>query len=45
MKYDVTITAIGEVVQDLLDSSGDLILFDTCPIEALGGGFSYAHDR
>ena len=36
MKYDVTITAIGEVVQDLLDSSGDLILFDTCPIEALG---------
>ena len=36
MKYDVTITKIGEVVQDLLESSGDLILFDTCPIEALG---------
>lgn len=35
MKYEVEVTQVGETVKDLLEASQDLIIFDTCPMEAL----------
>lgn len=35
MKYEVTVTNIGEVALDLLNDTGSLIIFDKCPLTEL----------
>ena len=35
MKYEVVVTSIGEMAQELLDANGDLIIFDKCPLDGL----------
>lgn len=35
VKYEVTVTSIGEMAKELLEANGDLIIFDRCPLEGL----------
>lgn len=35
MKYEVTVTSVGEIAFDLLTGNGCLIIFDKCPLTEL----------
>ncbi|SFL47842.1 PTS glucitol/sorbitol transporter subunit IIA [Pelosinus propionicus] len=35
MKYEVVVTSIGDMASELMESTGDLIIFDTCPLDGL----------
>lgn len=35
MKYEVVVTSIGEMAKELMESTGDLIIFDKCPLDGL----------
>ncbi|WP_204265157.1 hypothetical protein, partial [Klebsiella aerogenes] len=35
MKYEVVVTSIGDMATELMESTGDLIIFDTCPLDGL----------
>jgi PTS system glucitol/sorbitol-specific IIA component len=35
MKYEVVVTSIGHMVKELMEFTGDLIIFDKCPLDGL----------
>lgn len=35
MKYEVIVTSIGDMARELMESTGDLIIFDKCPLDGL----------